>query len=82
VYEPTGSLSLAYTTHTIPLEVSTNVSLLYFLSLVFGAAADFHVLTKAELAANVSGAVQVDGTSTAGDYARFTTTETGKVSGV
>lgn len=82
VYEPTGSLSLAYTTHTIPLELSTNVSLLYFLSLVVGAAADFHVLTKAELGANVSGAVKVDGTSTAGDYARFTTTETGKLSGV
>lgn len=82
VYEPTGSLSLAYTTHVIPLEVSTNVSLLYFLSLVVGAAADFHVLTNAELAANVSGAVKVDGTSTAGDYARFNTTETGKVSGV
>ncbi len=82
VYEPTGSLALAYTTHVIPLEVSTNVSLLYFLSLVFGAAADFHILTNAELTANVSGAVKVDGTSTAGDYARFSTTETGKVSGV
>lgn len=82
VYEPSGSLTLGYTTHIIPLELSTNVSLLYFLSLVFGAAADFHVMTKAELTANVSGAVKVDGTSTAGDYARFNTTETGKVSGV
>ena len=82
VYEPTGSLSLAYTTHMIPVELSTNVSLLYFLSLVFGAAADFHVLTSAELAANVSGAVKVDGVSGPGDYARFNTTETGKVSGV
>lgn len=82
VYEPTGSLALTYTTHVIPLEVSTNVSLLYFLSLVFGAAADFHILTNAELTANVSGAVTVDGVSGPGDYARFNTTETGKVSGV
>jgi len=78
LYEPTGSLSVAYTTHVMPLELSTNVSLLHFLSLVFGAAADFHILANAELTADVSGAVKVGGVSTAGDYARFKTTESGK----
>ena len=82
LYEPAGSLSVAYTTHVIPLEISTNVSLLHFLSLVIGGAADFHLLAKADLTADVSGAVTVGGLTTSGDYARFNTTETGKAEAV
>ncbi len=82
LYEPSGSPSVAYTTHVIPLELSTNVSLLHFLSLVVGAAADFHLLAQADLTADVSGAVKVGGFTTTGDYARFNTTETGRAEAV
>lgn len=82
VYEPTGTLAITYTSHVVPLEVSTNFSLLYFLSFVVGGAADFHILSSAEIAANISGVVKVDGVSTSDDYARFSMSETGKASAV
>lgn len=81
-YEPAGTLSLRYQSHIIPLEVSTNFSLLYFLSFVAGGAADFHLLTSAEVAAQISGPIKIDGTATAGDNASFTLSETGKASAV
>lgn len=78
LYEPAGSLAIAYTTHVVPLELSTNVSLLHFLSLAVGGAADLYLLAQADLTADVSGAVSVGGMSTSGDYARFSSTETGR----
>ena len=82
VYEPAGTLSLTYTSHVVPLEVSTNFSLLYFLSFVVGGAADFHILSSAQIAANISGPVKVDGVSSTDDYARFSYSETGKAGAV
>ncbi len=78
LYEPTGSLGISYTTHVIPIELSTNVSLLHFLSMVIGGAADIHLLAQAELTADVTGAVKVNGVSSAGDYARFSSSESGR----
>jgi hypothetical protein len=78
LYEPTGSLGITYATHVVPLELSTNFSILHFLSMVIGVAADFHLLAQADLTADVSGAVKVNGVSTAGDFARFSSTESGR----
>jgi hypothetical protein len=78
LYEPTGSLGITYATHVVPLELSTNFSILHFLSMVIGGAADFHLLAQADLTADVSGAVKVNGVSTAGDFARFSSTESGR----
>lgn len=78
LYEPTGSVTLEYKTQVIPLELSTNFSLLHFLSFVIGGAADFHIQTEAAIAATISGTVKVDGVGTAGDYARFSATETSR----
>lgn len=82
IYEPAGTLSLTYTSHVVPLEVSTNFSLLYFLSFVVGGAADFHIQSSAQIAANVSGAVKVDGATSPNDYASFAYSETGKAGAV
>lgn len=78
LYEPTGSITLDYATHVVPLELSTNFSLLHFLSLVVGGAADFHIQAQAALTATVAGTVTVDGIGSAGDYAKFSVTETGR----
>lgn len=81
-YQPAGTLALTYAAHVMPLEVSTNFSLLYFLSFVVGAAADFHLLTSATIAANISGPVTVGTTTSPNDYANFSLSETGKVGAV
>lgn len=81
-YEPAGTLSLQYQSHIVPLEVTTNFSLLYFLSFVAGGAADFHLLSSAEVSAQISGPIKIDGTSTAGDNASFTLSESAKTSTV
>ena len=81
-YQPAGTLSLAYTSHVMPLEVSTNFSLLYFLSFVVGGAADFHLLSSATIAASITGPVTVNGVTSANDYASFALSETGKAATV
>lgn len=82
VFEPAGTLSLAYNAHVMPLEVSTNFSLLYFLTFVAGVAMDFHILSTAQISADISGPVTVGGTTSANDYARFSFSETGKAGSV
>jgi hypothetical protein len=82
VYEPAGSLSLAYASHVIPIEVSTNASVLYFLSFAFGLAMDVHLLSSAAITGTISGPVKVNGTSTSADYANFNLTETAKQTSV
>jgi len=79
-YAPSGEIAIAYGSSLIPVEISTNVSLLYFLSLAIGAAADIHPQAQAKISATISGPVRVDGQGTADDYARFTLAETGKAS--
>ena len=85
---PAGSLTFGYTSHVIPLELSTNVSILYFLSLAVGGAVDFHVMNSSTIAASVTGPVTVTnpttGTTVGGsdDYARFSFSETGTANGV
>lgn len=82
VYDPAGTLAITFSAHSIPLEVSTNFSLLYFLSFVVGGAADFRVLSSAEIAANITGPVSVGGNTSANDYARFTLSESAKLTSV
>lgn len=81
-YTPAGSLSLSYSSHVIPMELSTNVSLLYFLSFAVGGAIDFHVMNSATIAASITGPVTVSGAGTVDDYARFSFSETGTANGV
>lgn len=81
-YQPTGTLTLNYAAHLIPVEVSTNFSLLYFLSFAAGIAADFHILSSAEISANIDGKVKIDGQPQGSDYARFTQSESAKVTTV
>lgn len=87
-YVPAGSLTFGYTSHVIPVELSTNVSILYFLSLAVGGAVDFHVMNSSTIAATVTGPVTVTnpatGTTVGGsdDYARFSFSETGTANGV
>lgn len=81
-YSPTGSVGLTLRAHTMPFELSTNFSLFYFLTLVAGAAADFHLYSAATMNAAVSGAVAVGGTSTASDYANFSINNTASITNV
>jgi hypothetical protein len=82
VYEPTGTLTFKYTSHLIPVEISSNFSLLYFLSFAVGMAADFHILSSAEISANIDGKVKIDGQAQGSDYARFSQSESSKITTV
>lgn len=81
-YSPTGTIALNYASHVIPLEVSTNVSLLYFLSFAVGMAADFNLLSSADISTNIEGKVKIDGQAQGTDYAKFSQSESAKITSV
>ncbi len=81
-YMPTGTLTLNYSAHLIPVEISTNFSLLYFLSFAAGIAADIHLLSSAEITANIDGKIKIDGYGQGADYAKFTQSESAKITTV
>ncbi|MCX7632565.1 MAG: hypothetical protein N2Z22_04440 [Turneriella sp.] len=77
LYEPSGSAKLAQVAHTIPIELTSNFSILHFLSFAFGGACDVNVQTLAELEANANGQVRVDG-SNGPDFAKFAARESAR----
>lgn len=80
-FKPTGSIAIDNSAFVIPLEATTNIRLLYALSLIGGAGVDF-ISSSSELAVGTGGSVSatVSGTTYAVGSASVTGTEknTGK----